>query len=183
MKRIKPFWVVAGLLAVFMIVNIAVSNRPLAGYSMLQIEEIATLPDTPELADVRRYTQIGSGFIPHLRGSGTPIANPPLKVGWVYQESGIMSLPYWASDVSTGPSLYFDTGTGYQIAGVAPGQRALLEQKAGRPIFEGYSFSAWRHMWGWFFPLTLILLVILSARERNAAEDARWEFDEGEAAP
>ena len=54
MKKIAPYWVVAGLLAVFLIVNMVVTNRPLSGYKMLQIEEIATLPDTPELADVRR---------------------------------------------------------------------------------------------------------------------------------
>lgn len=179
MKKIKPYWVVAGLLAVFMIVNMVVTNRPLSGYSMFQIEEIATLPDTPELADVRRYTQIGSGFIPHMRGSGTPPAGvPPLKVGWVYQERGIMGLPYWASDVSTGPSLYFDTGRGYQIAGVAPGQVALLEQKAGSPILTGYSFNGWRYMWGWLFPLTLLLLAWLWVRERKAAEDARWAYEQ-----
>ena len=178
MKKIKPYWVVAGLLAVFLIVNMVVTNRPLSGYKMLQIEEIATLPDTPELADVRRYTQIGSGNIPHLRGNRTPTVNPPLKVGWVYEESGIMGLPYWASDVSTGPSLYYDTGYGYQIAGVAPGQVALLEQKAGSPVLTGYSFSGWRYMWGWLFPLTLILLAWLWVRERNAAEDAHWRFDQ-----
>lgn len=183
MKWIKPYWVVAALLAIGVLGNMLFSSRPMTGYSMLRIEEIATLPDTPELADVRRYTEIGSGYIPHMRVRGTPEARPPLKLGWVYQERGIMSLPYWASDVSTGPSLYYDTGFGYQIAGVAPGQVALLEQKAGSPVLSGYRFSPWWHMWGWVFPLTLILLAFLWLRERRAAEDARWVYEQEQPTP
>ena len=184
-KKIKPYWVVAALLAVFVFANMIVTNRPLSGYKMMQVEEIATLPDTPELADVRLYAQNRPyGFIPHMRGSGAaPAGTPPLKVGWVYEERGIMGLPYWASVISTGPSLYFDTGTGYQLAGVAPGQVALLEQKAGSPVLTGYKFSGWRYMWGWLFPLTLLLLAWLWLRERRAAEDAHWAYDEPTAEP
>lgn len=176
LNRLIAFWIVAVLIAVGVIANLILSNRPMSGYSMLQIEEIATLPDTPELADVRRYTEIGSGFIPHMRGVRTDvdIASQPLKIGWVYQEGGIMSLPYWAQDVSTGPSLYIDTGRGYQIAGVTPAQTPLLEQKVGRPIVSTYSFQWYKHIWGWAFPISLILLIWLWRREMLAREEAAW---------
>lgn len=169
----------AAVLAIGVIANMLLSNRPMTGYGMLRIEEIATLPDTPELADVRRYTQIGSGFIPHMRGHRPPgPGTPPLKLGWVYEEYGILSLPYWASNASTGPKLYFDTGYGYPVAGVTPRQIPLLEQKAGSPILSGYSFAWYRHVWGWVFPLSLVLLVWLWLRERRAEEEAHWGYDE-----
>ena len=176
LKRVQLSWVLSAIIAVGVLVNLVLTNRPPSGYSMLQIEEIAELPDTPELADVRRYAEIGSGFIPHLRWSRSDIDmhDQPVKVGWVYKENGMLGLPYWASDVSTGPSLFIDTGEGYQIAGIAPGQIGLLEQKVGRPFLRDYRFQAWRHMWGWLFPLSLLLLILLWRRESRRREEAEW---------
>ena len=176
LKKIQLSWVLTALLVIGVVANLVLTRRPPSGYSMLEIEEIAELPDTPELADVRRYTEIGSGFIPHLRPRSEPvdIRDQPLKVGWVYKESGMLGLPYWAEDVSTGPSLFIDTGEGYQIAGVGPRQIPLLEQKVGRPFLSEYRFSAWKHMWGWLFPLSLLLLILLWLREARARERAEW---------
>jgi hypothetical protein len=179
-RRVPLSWVLIAAMAVAVIANLLLSNRPPQGYTMYQIEEIATLPDTPELADVRRYTEIGAGELPHLRGARrVDIDDQPLRVGWVYQESGILSLPYWAENISTGPSLYIDTGDGYRIAGVTPGQIPLLEQKVGRPILRDYQFRWYRHIWGWGFPLALALLIWLWVREARAREEASWAAEQG----
>ena len=176
LKRIPISLVLAVLMVVGVLANALLSNRPLQGYTMYQIEEIATLPDSPELADVRRYTEIGSGEIPHLRGVRDDVdaADQPLKLGWIYRESGILGLPYWAANVSTMPALYIDYGDRYRYAGVGPNQVALLEEKAGRPILRDYRFSWQRHVWGWLFPLALALLIWLWRKEARQREAEAW---------
>ena len=183
-KEIPLSWVLAALLAVGVLANALLSNRPLQGYSMYQIEEIATLPETPELADVRRYTEIGAGEIPHLRGARDDVdaEAEPLKLGWVYRESGILGLPYWAENVSTLPALYIDYGDAYRYAGVGPRQVPLLEEKAGRPVLRDYEFRWYRHVWGWLFPLAIGLLILLWRKEARAREEAMWAPDSVEAA-
>ena len=175
-KRVPWALVLLGLLIVAGVANMILSNRPpLRGYTMLQITDIATLPDSPELADVRRYTEIGAGDLLHRRGRrGVDIEDQPLRLGWVYQESGFLSLPLWAENVSTGPTLYIDTGHGYRIAGVARGQRALLEQKVGWPVVREYQFRWYLHVWGWAYLLAVAVLIWLSLKERRAREEAAW---------
>lgn len=175
LKRIPISLVLAVLMVVGVLANALLSNRPLQGYTMYQIEEIATLPDSPELADVRRYTEIGAGEIPHLRGARNVDADEqPLKLGWLYRESGILGLPYWAENVSTMPALYIDYGDAYRYAGVGPRQVPLLEQKAGRPVLRDYQFHWYRHVWGWMFPLALALLIWLWRKEARAREEEEW---------
>ena len=178
---LKAYWrtIVLAALGVAVLVNLVVSNRPIAFYSMLQVTEIETLPDTPELADVRRYTEIGSGFIPHmgLVWGRSDLRARPVKVGWVYKEVGFLGMPYYAENVSTGPSLYIDTGEGYQLAGVSPRQVPLLEEKVGRPFLQGYSFGWYWHVWGVLFPPLLLLLIWMWRRERHAREEARWHAE------
>ena len=179
LKNLPISWILASLLAVGVIANALLTNRPLQGYSMYQIDEIGTLPDTPALADVRRYTEIGAGEIPHLRGASDDVdpSRQPLKLGWIYRESGILGLPYWAENVSTLPSLYIDHGDGYRYAGVGPRQVPLLEEKAGRPVLRDYEFHWYRHVWGWLFPLSLALLIMLWRKEALAREEAAWTAD------
>lgn len=176
LKRLPISWILASLMAAGVFANALLSNRPLQGYTMYQIEEIATLPDTPELADVRRYTEIGAGEIPHLRGGNddADAGKQSLKLGWIYQESGILGLPYWAENVSTMPSLYIDYGDGYRYAGVGPRQVPLLEEKVGRPVLRDYEFHWYRHVWGWLFPLSLALLIVLWRKEARKREEAAW---------
>ncbi len=184
LKGVPISWVLAALLAVAVLANALLTNRPLQGYSMYQIEEIATLPETPELADVRRYTEIGAGEIPHLRGARDDLdaSAQPLKLGWLYRESGILGLPYWAENVSTLPALYIDYGDAYRYAGVGPRQVSLLEEKAGRPVLRDYEFRWYRHVWGWLFPLAIGLLILLWRKEARAREEAMWALDSAEAA-
>lgn len=175
LKNLPISWFLASLMVVGVFANALLSNRPLQGYTMYQIEEIATLPDSPDLADVRRYTEIGSGELPHLRGARNVDADEqPLKLGWLYRESGILGLPYWAENVSAMPILYIDYGDGYRYAGVGPRQVPLLEEKAGRPILRDYEFRWYRHVWGWLFPLALGLLILLWRKEARSREEAEW---------
>lgn len=174
-KRVPWATVLLGLVAILGVANMLFLDRPMRGYTKLQIDRIATLPDTPELADVRRYTEIGAGELGHVRGRRElDISEQPLHLGWVYQESGFLGLPLWAENVSTGPTLYLDTGWGYRVAGVAPGQRDLLEQKVGRAVISDYQFRWYLHVWGWAYLLALAVLIWLSLKERRAREEAAW---------
>jgi hypothetical protein len=184
-RRVPWSLVLLALFAVAVVANMVLSDRPLLrSYTMLQIDEIATLPPTPDLADVRRYTEIGAGELGHSRGLRQPldIEDQPLRLGWVYQESGILNLPFWAENVSTGPTLYIDTGYGYRIAGVAPGRIDLLERKVGRPVVRDYRFRWYLHVWGWAAVLSLALLIWLWRKEAGTREEASWAAELPEAA-
>ena len=180
MGLIRRHWRSAafGALLLAAVVNLFLTNRPPAFYKMLQVTEIETLPDTPALADVRRYTQIGAGFIPKMGLVQWPradLSTRPVKVGWVYEERGFLGMPYSAVDVSNGPSLYIDTGNGYQLAGVGPSQIALLEEKVGRPFLRDYRFAWYWHVWGWLYPPLLAIFGWLWLRERRRREEASWD--------
>ena len=175
LKGIPVSWMLAALLAVAVLANALLTTRPLQGYSMYQIEEIATLPDTPELADVRRYTEIGSGMLPYECGwtpRATP-ARPPLKLGWTYRETSALRMPFWAAG-EFGFVTYLEQPSGIEFGILSPSQVAMLEERLGRRFTENYSFPWYLHLWGWLPLIGLIVWTWLWRREANLAEEARW---------
>jgi hypothetical protein len=185
MKLIKDFrWTIAlAALGLFVLVNLLLTNRPIGFYSMMQVEEIDTLPDSAPLAEIRRGALYGSGFIEHLRPAVSPLdrRTQPLRLGWVYKEAGFFGLPFYAENVSYGPTLYVDTGIGYVITGVSRSDISLIEREVGRPIITDYSFAWYRHVWGVLFLPLLFLLIWLWRKERHAREERQWRAAETEA--
>jgi hypothetical protein len=179
-KLLKRYrWGIAlGLLLAALVVNLFFTSRPLMPHSVVQVEEIATLPDTFALERLRRNAQRGSGFIEHPRPAASWIdwRTTPLKIGWVYKEKGFLGMPFYAENISFGPSLYIDTGQGYSIVGVDAGDIALIEQELGSQAVTSYSFAWWKHAWGWLFPPLLILILWRWIVTRMNREEEEHEF-------
>ena len=164
-----------GVLAVAIAAAFYLSDRPWNMASTPRIDEVAVLPDTPELADVRRYTEIGSGMLPYEGGwtlRATP-ARPPLKLGWTYRETSALRMPFWAAG-EFGFVTYLEQPSGIEFGILSPSQVAMLEQRLGRRFTEDYSFPWYLHLWGWLPLIGLIVWTLLWRREANLAEEARW---------
>jgi hypothetical protein len=170
--------IVLGLLAAAFALNFFLSDREWGLTSMPAVEAIDTLPDRPELASVRHYTEIGSGLLPYTARRRAAHADdpvdprPPVRVGYAYRELSILRLPLWASE-EAGLVTYFETRAGWQIAIMVPEQVRLLERMSGRS-YSGYSFPFWKHMWGWLFALGLVLWYVLQRRA-----EAKWREETG----
>lgn len=179
MNAIKAHkWTIAlALLGIAVLANVFTTNRPLAFYKMVQVTEVVTVPDVPELADIRRNAEIGSGFLPHMGivcCHARDVTAQPVRLGWVYEERGFLGMPYMAHNMSSGPTLYVDNGAGYQIAGISREQLARLEQAVGRPVASEYRFAWYWLVWGVLFPPALALLTWLWLRDRRRREEAAW---------
>jgi hypothetical protein len=167
-----------GLLALAFAVVFFISDREWGLTSMPRVEAIDTLPDRPELAQVRFYTQMGSGLLPYTpreRSRRAPAETQrelPLKVGYAYRELSILRLPLWAQEEG-GIVTYFEMPEGYHIALLNPDQLGLLERISGRS-YSDYNFPLWRHMWGWLFGLGLIGWYLLHRRA-----EAKWREETG----
>jgi hypothetical protein len=148
------------------------SGRPWRGYSMPRVAEIAVLEDSPRLADVRHYTEIGSGIFPYIGGPRPDLAGtrPPLRLGYAYNENGILGLPYWVGD-EYGLVTYIETVDGIQFAAIAPGQVALLDEMIGSPAASGYAFRWYLRIWGWLYFAAFLALVFSWWREDRGEEE------------
>ncbi|HEX8366868.1 MAG TPA: hypothetical protein VF603_16430 [Allosphingosinicella sp.] len=167
-----------GLLAAAFALAFFLSEREWGLTSMPRVEAIDTLPATPELAAVRRYTEIGSGLLPYLprerarKAAALRVERQPLRVGFSYREISILRLPIWAAE-DNGLVTYIELPSWYQIALINDDQVRLLERISGRS-YSGYSFPRWKHMWGWLFLLGLIGWYLL---HRRAV--AKWREETG----
>lgn len=173
--------ILLGLLGAFVLANAFLTNRPLAFYKMVQVTEIAVIPDVPELADIRRNVEIGSGFLPHM-GLVCCYAKDPstqtARIGWIYEEQGFLGMPFFASDISTGPTLYIDIGSGYRIAGISREQIGRLETAVGSPDVTDYRFAWYRQVWGGPFALLTLFAGLMWFRDRRRREEAEWASEE-----
>ena len=164
------------------------SDRPFFPASLPRIEHIADLPDSPAMADVRAYTEYGSGFSPRT-GEGlidsliggeskTPAETetdegpPPLKLGHSYREISFVRLPLFARE-EFGLVTYFETPGGYQFAILGPEQIKIIEQRTGQSI-ASHRVPIWEHLWGWLIALGFIAVLLLQLREYR-----RWREAEG----
>ena len=164
-----------GLLAAAVAVALYFSDRPWNMTSAPQIDEVAVLPDTPEFADVRRYTEIGSGELPYRPGREGPAAGPrpPLKLGWTYRELSALRMPFWASD-EFGFVTYLDGQRSRKFGILSPSHIGMIEQRLGRRFSEWYRFPWYLHLWGWLPLAGLIVWTLMWRREAKLAEEARW---------
>ena len=163
-----------GVLVVAVGIALYLSDRPWNLPSAPRIAEVAVLPDTPAFADVRRYTEIGSGVLPYGEGGAPPAqARPPLRLGWTYREMSALRMPFWASD-EFGFVTYLEQPWGREFGILSPAQIGMLEQRLGRRFSEEYSFPWYLHLWGWLPLIGLIAWSLLWRREANLAEEARW---------
>lgn len=174
-KLVTPSRVLMAVLVVATLAALAFSGRPWRGYSAPRVAEIATLPDNERLAQVRRYTEYGSGVFYHIGGDRPEYANArqPLKLGFAYHEYGILGMPYWVKG-EYGLVTYLDTVEGVQVAGIMPGQVPLLDEMIGEPLASSYTFRWWTRIWGWFFPVLLIALILAWRREARIKEEEHW---------
>jgi hypothetical protein len=152
------------------------SERPWNATTSYRIVEITTLPDDPRLAQLRRYTEIGSGAFPYLPGEERPAAGAPqpLKIGWAYSEFSILTLPLWASG-DLGLVTYLETPVWRHFAIIVPGQRPLLDELIGGDVVGRNGFQWYRHVWGWLFVAAMLMWAWLKRREDLAREEAHWE--------
>lgn len=170
--------VALGLLALAFAIVFFVSDREWGLTSMPRVETIDVLPDRPELAQVRFYTEMGSGVLPYTSREGSRRAaadaqpRPPLKIGFAYREISILRLPFWAHEEG-GIVTFFEMPNGYQVALINADQLRLLERISGRG-YSGFSFPLWRHLWGWLFVLGLLGWYLLHRRA-----EARWREETG----
>jgi hypothetical protein len=172
--QITPSRIVLGVLIAGVLAAMIFSGRPWRGYSAYQIREIRTLPDDPRLASVRRYTQIA--LYPYVGGEARPelsIGRQPVRLGWAYQEYGILGMPYWAQS-DQGLVVYMEAPDGLQFGPVTPGQIPVLEAAGAGQIPRDYSFPWYFHIWGWLFPPAFLLWLWLWRREDRAREEAHW---------
>ena len=166
---------VLGIVVVATAVMVFLSDRPWNMTSVPRIAEVAVLPDTPAFADVRRYTESGSGILPYV-GREPPRASqaePPLKLGWTYREISGLRLPFWASD-EFGFVTYIEQPRGLQFGVLSPAQIGEIEQRLGHRFTADYRFPWYLHLWGWLPFIGLIVWTWLWHREANLAEEARW---------
>jgi hypothetical protein len=174
--RVMPGVLVLALAAIFVL-----SDRPWLPTSMPAVSQIETLPNTPKMADVRRYTEMGSAFLPHtgkeqarrraeLRGAQYDYDNEPLRLGWSYREVSFLRMPFFAYE-EFGLVTYFDRLGGYHIALLPPAQVELLGELAGKDYGEE-RFPFYFYLWGWLFPAAALGLVLLYLRHeaRRRAE-------------
>lgn len=164
-----------GVLIVAVGLAVYFSDRPWDMTSAPRIAQVAVLPDSPALADVRRYTEIGSGVLPYNEGRAPPASRgrPPLKLGWTYREVSALRMPFWASD-EFGFVTYLEQPWGVEFGILSPSQIQMLEQRLGRRFSEDFSFPWYLHLWGWLPLIGLIAWSLLWRREANLAEEAKW---------
>jgi hypothetical protein len=149
------------------------SDRPVGLTDMVRIEELAVLPDE-RLAQVRTYTEIGSGLIPHFPGeSVAPRSDPRVKLGWVYREFSALRMPFFAR-AEVGPVTFIELPAGRQFAILSPEQAAQIDEMVGRPVARGQSFAWYNHLWGWMIVPALIGWTLLRRREARIREDEHW---------
>jgi hypothetical protein len=171
--KITPSRVILAVLVLVTLAALIFSGRPWRGYSMPRVAEIALLPDNDRMAQVRRYTEIGSGIFPYLDGVMRPELGrerQPLHLGYAYDEYGILGMPYWVGG-EYGLVTYLETAQGIQVAAITEGQRPLLDEMVGRPVTRDYSFRWYFQIWGWLFPPLLILWLLAWRREDQAEEE------------
>lgn len=171
--KIRPSWIAAGVLVLFTLGAILFSGKPVFAFSLYQVHEIRTLPDDPRLEDVRRYAQTAMIPYPNGRVRDDLAGRQPLKLGWVYYDYGILSMPYWAES-GFGPVVYIEGEYGLDLAQLGPSQIGMLEERGGGSVPRDFSFPWYLHVWGWLFPILLLLWLWLWRREDKKREAAHW---------
>ena len=100
----------------------------------------------------------------------------PLKVGWIYSEYGVFSMPFLAQ-AEGGPFVYIEGPEAIRGAFLSPSQLTMLEERGSGPIPRDFSFPWYQHIWGWLLPILALVCFLLWRREDRAREAAHWGDD------
>jgi hypothetical protein len=172
--KLRPSWVALGAIVLFLICAMVLSGRPVLTFGVHNVHELRTLPDDPRLEAARGYTW--SGEVPYPDGRFYPSRareRQPLKIGWVYTEYGVFSMPFWAQS-DMGLFLYVEGPGAVRVGYLSPSQIALLEQQGSGPIPQDAGFPWYQHIWGWLLPILVLVWYLLWRREDRAREAALW---------
>jgi hypothetical protein len=177
LAKIRPSWIVAGVLVLFTLGSILFSGRPVFGYSAYVIEEEMVLPENGPHPDWLRF-QTTVGEMPWPNGRSRPSlagTTNPIKIGHVYNEYGILGMPYWASpDSEMGLFLYSEQETHIGGTPVDPDRLHFVEEAAGVSIPREQGARWYKHIWGWLFPILLAIWLFLWRREDRKREAEHW---------
>lgn len=179
--KIRPSWVVAASLVLFTIGSILFSGRPVFGYSVSVVEEDMVLPENGPHGDWLRF-QTTVGVMPYPNGGSRPSlagTTQPIKIGRVYKEYGILSMPYWAHQDSEMGDLFLYSEQENHIGGtpVALDRLHFVEEAAGISIPREQGARWYKHIWGWLFPVLLLVWLFLWRREDRKREEEHWASD------
>lgn len=175
--------IILAALALFLVANLALNDRPWSLTSAPRVAEIDTLPDDPALAPVRNYTEAGAGTLPYPERRTRPAAQagpPPLKLGWAYREVGLLGMPLYAYP-EPGLVTYFERPDAIHAAILTPAQLALLDRLTGRS-YSQLSFPWYKYLWGPLFVLGLLLWTWARTYELRRAEERFFERQAAEEA-
>jgi len=165
-----------GILVLALVAAVFLGGRPKLPANTPRIEAIERLPDTPRLAQVRRYTEYGSGILPYnarekrdreRRRWDEP---QPLQLGYSYREVSFFGLPIWAYE-EFGLVTFIEVPSGFNLAILRPQQVELLRELTGKD-YSSQGLSLWKHLWGWLFPLGFIGAALLLLREDAKRREA-----------
>ncbi len=163
-------------LALFLVVNLILGDRPWSLTSAPRVAEIDVLSADTGLAEVRNYTEIGSGILPYPARRTPPPADagpPPLKIGWAYREVSLLGMPLWGYP-EPGLVTYLEQPRAIQAAILAAEQLALLDRLTGR-FYSGLRFPWYNYIWGWLFVLGIFAWTWARTREFRRAEELFFE--------
>ena len=168
--------IILAALALFLVVNLALNDRPWSLISAPRVAEIETLADAPALAALRDYTEVGSGTLPYPARRTRPAAQAgpqPLRIGWAYREVSLLGMPLYAYP-EPGIVSYFERPDAIQVAILSPEQLGTLDRLTGRAYSE-LSFPWYRYLWGPAFLLGIFLWTWVRSRELRRAEELFFE--------
>lgn len=159
--------IVLGLLALFLIVNFAVTDRSWKLASAPRVSELGVLDEAPALAPIRQATEASEQALPYpVRGAPPSIeGRQPLKAGLAYREVSVFAMPLYAYP-EPGLITFIERAGDMQALVLDPEQAAALDAATGM----GYSevrFHWWAHIWGW------LLLVLILAWTKARSIDIR----------
>lgn len=179
LAKLRPSWVVAGILVLFTLASILFSGRPVFGYGVSVVERELVIPDNPQTEGLRELATVGE--LPYPNGgirSGLAGTRQPLRLGYVYTEYGILGMPYWAQlDPALGMVLYVETENHINAVPINPQRLDLLERQAGVPIPREHGTRWYNHIWGWLFPILFLVWLFLWRREDGKREEEHWARD------
>jgi hypothetical protein len=168
--------IILAALALFMVANLALGDRPWSLTSAPRVAEIATLPDAPALTPVRNYAEMSAGTLAYPERRTPPLAEagpPPLKIGWAYREVSLLGMPLYGYP-EPGIVAYFERPEAIHAASLGPEQLALLDRLTGGS-YSSLSFPWYKYLWGPLFLLGILLWTWAKTREARRAEELFFE--------
>jgi len=171
--------IILGVIVLFLVVNLALTDRSWKLASAPRIAELGTLDETPALAPLRAATEASEQVLPYPPNGPLPAiaGRQPLKAGLAYREVSLFGLPLWAYS-EPGLATYLERPRDMRALPLDPEQAAALDAATGYAYSE-VRFAWWLHIWGWLLPI--LILVWTKARSIDIGKVEERELAQGEA--